>query len=116
MEVRRVARQHDHAARRIRLELVGLELRADPDVENPRYHGVDPIFRVFVWHELYAGGDLYSHHVGRAGARVAYQYGKPHRRRVGRQGAPLDIFWKDLAERLARQTLSAVHYRGHEQG
>jgi hypothetical protein len=56
VEVRRVAGQHDGAAGWIRLQLIGVELAAETDVENAGDHCIDTILRVSVSHQLYAVG------------------------------------------------------------
>jgi hypothetical protein len=56
VEVRRVAGQHDDAAGWKRLQLIGVELAAETDVENAGDHCIDTILRVSVRHQLYAVG------------------------------------------------------------
>src|SRR6516164_1807775 len=93
-----IAGQNDHAAGRICLQLVGIELIAEADVENTRNNCVDSILRMFVWHELYPRGHFDSDYVGAGLCWVADNDGKARRRWESRERLPVDIFRKDRSE------------------
>jgi hypothetical protein len=50
VEMPRIAGQNDDGSGRKRLQLIGVELITQADVEDPGDHGIDSILRVPVWH------------------------------------------------------------------
>jgi hypothetical protein len=80
VEVGRIAGQNDDATRRMRLQLIVVELIAQANVENAGHDCVDPILGVSMWHYLHAGGHFHSDHVGARLRRVTDNDGEAGRR------------------------------------
>ena len=107
VEVRRVSRQNDDAARRIGLYLVAVELIAEADVEHARHDRVDPVLRMPVRHQLCAAGRLHPDHVRSGLGGIADEHGKTHRRRKGRKRFPVDVLGQDRSERILAWLMAA---------
>src|SRR6202042_2900797 len=52
VEMVRVARENDHGAGRIGLQLTRVEFVTQSDIKDAGNHGIDAIFRVLVGHQL----------------------------------------------------------------
>src|ERR1700733_14358545 len=112
VEVRRLARQHDDGAGRIRLQLVRVEVLAQPDVENTGDDRVDPVLVVSVRHQLHPGGCLDPDGVRTGLARMTHHDGELSRRRERRERLEVDLLRQDRPEDvLARLVLGGGHRR-----
>ncbi len=100
MEVGRIARQDDHSAGRIRLQLICIELIAQANIEDAGNDRVYPVLRVLVWHQLHTARHLDPGHVRAFIRRLAYDNGETHGRREGCERLPIDILGQDGLENV----------------
>src|SRR6266436_1844738 len=100
VEMGRIARQNDDATGGICLQLIGVELIAEADIENARHNCVHSILRVPVWHQFHAVGYSDPDRVG-AGLRGPTDNDcKSDRRWERSEGLPVDIFRQDRSENV----------------
>ena len=77
------------------MKLLGIEPITETDVENTGDNCVDAVLGVFVWHELYPGGNFDPDRVGPGLCWIADKGGVVHPRWKTRIWFPDDIFRKD---------------------
>src|SRR3954466_4205396 len=95
MEMPGLARQDDDASRRIGRYPSSIERLAEPDVEDSRHYGVDPIFWMLVRHQDGPVRHLHPDDVRAALRGLANHDSKTRSRRKCRERLPLNIFGKD---------------------
>src|SRR5262245_25627216 len=100
VEVGRIAGKNDHAAGRIGLQLIGIELIANPDVKNAGDDCIDSVLRVSVWHELHAGWHLDPDTIGAGLGGLTHDDGQS-----GRWGNPGKGFQSISSGRTDLKTL-----------
>lgn len=100
VEMRRIAGQNNDATGRIRLQLIGVELIAQADVENAGDNCVDSILRVPVWHQLHAVGYSDPDRVGAGLRGLTDNDCQAGRRWERRKGLPVDVFGQDRSENV----------------
>src|SRR5579864_3124677 len=98
VEVRRVAGENYHGTGRIRLQFLGIELIAQPNVEDTGNDRVRPVLWVLVWHQLHAVRHLDPDGVKTSLRRSTYNDGEAHRRGKGSERLPLEIFGQNCLE------------------
>jgi hypothetical protein len=115
----RVARENDHGAGWIRLQLTCVEFVTQSDIKDAGNHGINSILWVLVRHQLRAVGRFDPDCV-RAGLRgLTHDDGQPDGRWERRERFPIDIFGQDGFENLLPELvrpdfalLSALHCAG----
>ena len=84
--------------RRIGLQLVGVELSTQADVEDAGNDSVDAILRVRVRHQFHAARYFDSDHVGTRLRRLTDKDGEAGQRWKRRERLPVDILGQDCSE------------------
>ena len=100
MEVGRIARQHDEAFRRMRLQFTGVELISQADPKHVRCNGVDSIFRVPVRHQLHAVRHFDPDRVGPGLRGMTDDHREANRGRERREWRPIDVLRQRCSENV----------------
>jgi hypothetical protein len=98
-----VARENDHGAGRIGLQLARVELISKADIKYAGNYRVDAILGVLVWHELGAVGRSDSDGVRPGLGGLTHDDGQADRRWECRKCFPIDIVGQDSFENVLTQ-------------
>src|SRR5579864_7895426 len=98
VEVRRVAGENYHRTGRIRLQFLGIELIAQPNVEDAGNDRVRPVLWVLVWHQLHAARHVDPDGVKTSLRRLTDNHREAHRRWKRRERLPLEILGQNCLE------------------
>jgi len=96
--MRCVAGKDDNAARWIRVQCVAVELRPESNIEHARYHRVDAVFGVLMWHEFGAVRRFDADDVRTGLGRMTDEDREENSRWKGLERMPADVVRQDRFE------------------
>ena len=100
VEMRGITWQNDYRAGWKRLQLIGIELIAQANVEDARDDGVDPVLGMPVRHQLHTVRHVNPDGVRAFVRRFTYDDGEAHGRWERRKGLPVNVLGQDALEPL----------------